>query len=285
MNGGWVMVHRRLLDHSIWSGERFTRGQAWVDLILRAAHDDHVVLQGNRTLPVARGQVLTSQVKLADRWRWDRETVGRFLRVLKLHGMVAIETSKATDTGYTLITLLNYNVFQGNAGHVADIGSSNGHVIESRIEPASTQHPTATIKKGKKGKKEKKERTEAPGLSWPDYLGTFDRQGQEILERAREAISSTRKTGTIAPSVLDELARQLCKYPHPIVVNSARIYIDGNHAAGQKDERYLLGIVRGEAKRMTATNGGAGSYVPGSEQKTEGQRLIEQAARQLLLEG
>ena len=33
---GYVKIHRELLDNSIWTSEKFTRGQAWVDLILKA---------------------------------------------------------------------------------------------------------------------------------------------------------------------------------------------------------------------------------------------------------
>ena len=33
---GYVKIHRELLEHPIWTSEKFTRGQAWADLILKA---------------------------------------------------------------------------------------------------------------------------------------------------------------------------------------------------------------------------------------------------------
>ena len=93
---GWVCVHRQLAEHPLWLRERFTPGQAWVDLLLAAAWDDHESFATHGPSWIKRGQLLTSQMKLASRWRWDRETVRRFLRELERHGMVRIETSKAT---------------------------------------------------------------------------------------------------------------------------------------------------------------------------------------------
>jgi hypothetical protein len=150
---GWVALHRQLSDHPLWLGERFTRGQAWVDLILMTSYADHLAFQGNRPIQVRRGQILTSQVKLAARWRWNRETVRAFLRLLESAKMAAIQTSKATDTGYTLVTLLNYDLYQGSGEEMKALPSGIPSAIETPFEPASNQHPTATINKGNKGNK------------------------------------------------------------------------------------------------------------------------------------
>jgi len=168
MDAGWVQIHRSLLHHALWTGERYTRGQAWVDLILRASYTDHLALQGGRSISVRRGQVLTSQVALAHHWCWNRETVRTFLRLLNSANMIAIETSKATDTGYTLITLCNYGLYQGDGQGVLGLSSSIDSSIPPSFEPASNQHPPATINKGKKGKKNtSRVGTDAPSLLLP----------------------------------------------------------------------------------------------------------------------
>ena len=150
---GWVAVHRQLADHAVWTGERFTRGQAWVDLILLASYADHVAFQGNRPIPIKRGQVLTSQVKLAARWKWNRKTVRGFLEALKADMMADIQTSRETDTGYTLITLCNYGRFQDLARVGADIERDALSDIQTDIERTSNGHPVPTINKGNKGNK------------------------------------------------------------------------------------------------------------------------------------
>jgi hypothetical protein len=138
--GGWVRLNRRLLEHPIWIGQRFTRGQAWVDLILMASFADYLAFHGNRPLEVKRGQILTSQVKLAARWKWNRKTVGGFLSSLIAANMVDIVTSKQTDTGYTLITLRNYVRFQALAKAGADIETETASDIGADIQRASSTH-------------------------------------------------------------------------------------------------------------------------------------------------
>jgi hypothetical protein len=64
-----------------------------------------------------------------------------FLGALKAASMADIQTSKETDTGYTLVTLLNYNLFQGEDRQPLAIGSGEGADIEAAIErPSSTHH-------------------------------------------------------------------------------------------------------------------------------------------------
>jgi hypothetical protein len=151
MTAGWVCIHRQLADHPVWTGQRFTRGQAWADLILLASYADHVAFQGNRPIEVKRGQLLTSQVKLAARWKWNRKTVRGFLEALKADMMVDIQTSKETDTGYTLITLCNYDRFQFITGGETDIEPDTGADIRAAFERTSSGHPVPTVNKGNKG--------------------------------------------------------------------------------------------------------------------------------------
>jgi hypothetical protein len=148
MSVGWVRIHRRLLEHPIWTARRFTRGQAWVELILRANFQDSIAYQGNQILPVKRGQVLTTQVTLAHRWKWNRKTVRTFLEFLKAAKMVDIHTSRDTDTGYTLITLLNYDHFQGGDHPSLPIDAGNATATTPAFGEASNGHRVPTIKQG-----------------------------------------------------------------------------------------------------------------------------------------
>lgn len=114
MAEGHIKLYRQLLDSALWLGRRFTPGQAWVDLLLRANYRDSAVRRGGRVIPVERGQLFTSQMALAHRWMWDRQTVARFLSSLKRHGTLDIRAHKQTSTGYTIITILNYDQYQGS---------------------------------------------------------------------------------------------------------------------------------------------------------------------------
>jgi hypothetical protein len=171
MSGGWIKVYRQLQDHSLWRGERFTKGQAWVDLMLSASHADHEVMRDYGTLTVLRGQVLTSQLALSRRWGWHRESVSKFLLYLKSAGMTSTQTSNRTSTGYTLITILNYEKYQGSEDEDTDSQPDNGASTQTSTRPAVARQSPGTIKNGKKGKKN----TSANGLPhgfaawWDEY--------------------------------------------------------------------------------------------------------------------
>jgi DNA replication protein DnaD len=148
---GWIKLHRQIREHRFWSQpRRFSNAEAWIDLLLSASHKDHEVSMGTEVFTVKRGQVLTSQVKLAKRWRWNRETVNRFLKQsLNMHEISSIQTSKETSTGYTLITIENYDKYQSEISDEPALESPS----DPSSNPASSIHPAYTIKNEKNEKK------------------------------------------------------------------------------------------------------------------------------------
>lgn len=105
---GWVCVHRSLLDHYLWEDKPFSKGQAWIDLVLLANHEDKKMLFDGQVITIKRGQHLTSIRKLAERWGWGRHKISIFLKLLENDKMANIKR----DTHCTLITLVNYSVYQ-----------------------------------------------------------------------------------------------------------------------------------------------------------------------------
>lgn len=115
---GWVKVDRSLLEHPIWTCDEFSRGQAWVDLILLANHEDKEVMVNGRLIMIPAGAFLTSAQKLSIRWKWSRSKVQRFLEMLQNANM--IRTENRANNG-SMIFLINYGKFQGGrAGNRAD---------------------------------------------------------------------------------------------------------------------------------------------------------------------
>ena len=107
---GYIKLYRDLQDCWIWQGERFTRGQAWVDLLLMANHRDTKIPFGDHLEIVARGQFITSISKLADKWGWSFNTVKKFLNLLESDNML----TRKSDNSKTLITIVNYGIYQAN---------------------------------------------------------------------------------------------------------------------------------------------------------------------------
>lgn len=109
-DNGWVKIYRSLFDNPLWTKEPFTRGQAWVDLIMMVNHEDGEFInhQGN-AVKVPRGSCFTSIQKLADRWHWSPNKVRRYIGKLTDMQMVK-QTGEPTGT---LLSLVKYDDFQG----------------------------------------------------------------------------------------------------------------------------------------------------------------------------
>jgi DNA-binding transcriptional MocR family regulator len=88
--------------------EPFTRGQAWVDLILLANHSDGYFRTNGQRVYVSRGQVGYSLRSLAARWKWSDGKVKRFIDELEADGKIKAQTSNVT----TIISILNYSHYQ-----------------------------------------------------------------------------------------------------------------------------------------------------------------------------
>lgn len=109
-NLGWVPVYRSIKDHWLWDNdEPFSKGQAWIDLLLSVNHEEKKIKVGSRIQVIKPGQMWTSYKKLGNRWNWSRERVYRYTKMLKSDGMILVD---ATPSG-TLLTLLNWDVFNG----------------------------------------------------------------------------------------------------------------------------------------------------------------------------
>jgi hypothetical protein len=81
-----------------------TRHEAREDLWLSATHQDEEVSSFGTVIALKRGQVLTSMLALADKWRWNRGRVRSFLDLLERRG----EISQSSDSRRTILTICNY---------------------------------------------------------------------------------------------------------------------------------------------------------------------------------
>ena len=59
MAQGWISIHRQLQSHWLWEDKPFSRGQAWVDILMLANHDDNKFLLGNELVEVKCGSFIT----------------------------------------------------------------------------------------------------------------------------------------------------------------------------------------------------------------------------------
>ncbi|WP_218697282.1 DnaD domain-containing protein [Mammaliicoccus sciuri] len=106
---GWISLHRSIENHWLYEEDRkFSKFEAWIDLLLMVNHKDNKTIMDGKLVTVKRGQRITSLRKLGDRWKWSLTKVDSFLRLLEEDKMIVVKK----DTKKTLVTIVNYDVYQ-----------------------------------------------------------------------------------------------------------------------------------------------------------------------------
>jgi DNA replication protein DnaD len=118
---GWISLHRQIMENELWLSERFTKVQAWIDLLMLANHKSNTVFIRGNEVKTERGQLCWSILSLAKRWKWDRKTVNKFLQYLEKREMIHNRKTHIT----TIITIVKYNCYQLN-------GQQNGQQKDNR---------------------------------------------------------------------------------------------------------------------------------------------------------
>lgn len=108
VNKGWISLYRSIQEHWLWQEKPFSKGQAWLDILLSANHQDKKIALGNELILVRRGSFITSELKLMGRWGWGKEKTRKFLKLLQDDGMIV----KISDHKKTTINIVNYNDYQ-----------------------------------------------------------------------------------------------------------------------------------------------------------------------------
>jgi hypothetical protein len=136
---GWVKTYRSVTEHWVWDDKPFSKGQAWLDIILMANYKDNTFPLGSEVVTVNRGSFITSELKLMERWGWSKSKLRYFLNSLEIDSMIV----KKTDRKKTTITIVNYSSYQES---------------ETTEEPKKDHQQTNNRPKKDTNKKEKKER-------------------------------------------------------------------------------------------------------------------------------
>ena len=168
-NNGWVKLHRKLTDNELWLSEPFTRGQAWVDLLMLANHKAGFIRRRGIDIKVGRGQIAWGEEALARRWSWSRTKLRRFFLDLAGRSMISRQVAeiiieqknrqknspktiqKKTSVSY-LFYIENYDRYQGN--------DTEEHTEETRQN--DTEEPFVPLYKEIKRREGRKSPTLAP---------------------------------------------------------------------------------------------------------------------------
>ena len=119
---GWLRLYRSLMDNPFWTEEPFTIGQAWVDLLMLANYSDTERFFRGQYQKVERGQIVTSDRYLAERWGWSRDRVRRTIK--KLENAKMLTTNRSSNN--TTITIENWAKYQEPRSTNRSTGKTSG---------------------------------------------------------------------------------------------------------------------------------------------------------------
>ena len=192
--GSYIKLDRGLKKNSLWLEKPFSKGQAWVDLLLLAQGVEVDKHYRGRIQHQDPGTVYTSILYLTDRWGWSRNKVYRFLKSLEQAEMISFVVQKPSDTvgetikrtrngtysgttNGTIISIVNWEMYQycdTNSGTKNETPNgttkrtSNGthnrkHIRESNKEKAinnkSRSAPVSSSEEPRRGTDEFRNRT------------------------------------------------------------------------------------------------------------------------------
>lgn len=148
----WIRMHRKVKKNFLWTEKRvFSKFEAWMNLLFDAAFEKQELMINDQVILLKRGQVLTSQKKLAERWKWSRCKVQTFLNKLEKCQMLGTESG----TKFTIVTILNYDYYQRVEDHLG----TNQAPSETKInhQTGTNQAHRRSLKNSKNSLKEIKQ--------------------------------------------------------------------------------------------------------------------------------
>lgn len=121
--GRWIKIYEEVRGHWIYQNPIWYKW--WTDMLFEASFKDSKVLVKRQIVELKRGQMLGSISYFVKRWNASKDQVIAFLKVLQYEGMV----NKNTDKNITIITICNYDSYQGrldnNPDNLCDNKSDN----------------------------------------------------------------------------------------------------------------------------------------------------------------
>jgi hypothetical protein len=158
---GWIKLHRKIREHWLYEeGRKFSKYEAWLYLLMEANHAANKFMYEGTLVSVERGQFITSKLKLAECWNWDRSTVSRFLKTLTDEGMISIKASNRM----TVLSICKYDTYQDKPPTDPATDAAIEPTTHAATGTATPQQPAPTNKNDQELIKNDQESARPSGL-------------------------------------------------------------------------------------------------------------------------
>ena len=164
----YIIVLRKLFHDDLWTSEKFSKGQAWLDLFAWAYHSDGNFKWDGRRYNLKRGQLCHTEKFLCNRWKWSRNKLRRTFKKWQEDGMITLHrlgqrtehrTEHRTAHPRNVITICNYDKIQFTPKANGTLnGTLDGTLNETQTEHKRINYNNKFIKTNyKKGRSKKDE--------------------------------------------------------------------------------------------------------------------------------
>lgn len=191
MDKGWIKLHRKITENPLYFSEPFTRMQAWIDMLILAAHDENFFyVRGNR-VNINKGEIGYSQENLAKRWKWSRGRVSRFIKQLETDGMIVQQKSKIITT----ISIANYHTYQhgGTTDDTTNSTTDGRQTVQQTDINKNVKNDKNNIDTNVSMSNEQVHPTQKEGINYKNLIEFFNEKTNGVFGLVRYPISEKRK--------------------------------------------------------------------------------------------
>ena len=223
---GWVSLHRQIQNHWVWEDKPFSKGQAWIDMLMLANHKDNKFLLGNELMHVKRGSFITSVRKLGERWEWSNKKIVSFLKLLQNDKMIAYES----NTKRTLVTIEKYDFYQCEGDTEETQREHEGDTQRTQMHTNNNDNNDNNDNKN-------------ISLQISNLRARYSDKQQRIIDDYFSILKHTRKSAKVSDSVVINIYTEWEKHQIEKVIYALHVYIH-NPQLHDKKENYCYGIMR-----------------------------------------
>lgn len=204
---GFYLMSRGWMDNDIFGNDEYSQRDAWLWIIEAAAWKPSRARIKGSIVDLERGQLTFSVRFMAEKWRWSKSRVDRFLKRLADQGMIETCTKIGTTAGHpagqgqSIITVCNYEKYQSPLENARDNNSSqSGTTAGQQRDNSGTKK-----KEGKEGKEEREDKPLSPQgvkpinpflvcpegvdpLHWKDFQAVRRKKGGVNTQTAYDAV-------------------------------------------------------------------------------------------------
>lgn len=106
MKNGYIKLHRKLLDCSVFQNEKLLK--VWIWCLLKASHEEHELIIGNTIVKVKEGQFIYGKNRAFEETKIPVATFWRYMNLLQDLNMITLEATNK----WTLATITNWSAYQ-----------------------------------------------------------------------------------------------------------------------------------------------------------------------------